>query len=46
MSRGLFETAFNISVTRHATVAALDELQHFQMTTLSQDEVSDVRLDA
>lgn len=37
--------AFNISATRHATVAVLDEIQHFQMSTLSQNEVSDITLD-
>lgn len=40
------KAAFNISVTRHATVAVLDELQHFQMSTLSQNEVSDITIDA
>lgn len=39
-------TAFNISVTSHATAAVLDKLQHFQMSTLSQSEVTDNALDA
>lgn len=38
--------AFKISAARPATVAVLDEIQHFQMSTLSQNEVSDVTLDA
>lgn len=38
--------AFKISAARHVTVAVWDEIQHFQMSTVSQNEVSDITLDA
>lgn len=44
--RSLSKTAFNISVTSHATAAVLDKPQHFKKSTLSQSEVTDNVLDA
>ena len=30
-----YKTAFNITITQHATAATLEELLHFQVSTLS-----------
>lgn len=38
--------SLDISETRHATVEVLEEIQHFETSPLSQNDVSDVTLDA